>query len=146
MFDKSLIGKRYPPVTFFVCAERIRFFAKATGQTDPVHFDVVYAQRQGHPSLLAPPTFLTVVGMAQDNPFPHVTDLNVRLSELLYASQHYCYHAQVYEGDTITLISEIDDIYEKKGGALQFCVIKQTCTNQYDNLVAILHGTLVLAS
>lgn len=142
----SLIGKRYTPVIFYVDADRIRSFAKATGQTDPVYFDVVNAQRQGHPSLLAPPTFLTVVGMAQDNPFPHVTDLNVSLSNLLYANQRYCYYAPVYAGDTIRLVSEIEDMFDKKGGALQFCVIKQTCTNQYGQLVAILYGTLVLPS
>ncbi|MBR9909292.1 MAG: MaoC family dehydratase [Gammaproteobacteria bacterium] len=146
MFDRSLIGKQYPPVIFPVDAARIRFFAKATGQTDPVYFAESAAQQQGHPSLLAPPTFLTVAGMAQDDPFPHVTDLNVPLSKLLYASQRYCYYAPVYAGDTITLVSEIDDMFDKKAGALQFCVIKQTCTNQQGRLVAVLYGTMVLPS
>jgi len=146
MFDKRLIGKKYPPVIFPVDAGRIRFFAKATGQTDPIYFDEKKAQQRGHPALLAPPTFLTVVGMAQDDPFPHVADLNVPLSKLLYASQRYCYHAPVYAGDTISLVSEINDMFDKKDGALQFCVIKQSCTNQDERLVAELYGTLVLPS
>lgn len=146
MLDKSLIGKRYPAVLFPVDAARICLFAKATGQTDPVYYDIASAQQQGHPSILAPATFLTVVGMAQDDPFPHVADLKVPLGKLLYASQRYCYFAPVYAGDTITLVSEIEDMFDKKAGTLQFCVIKQTCTNQQGLLVAVLYGTLVLPS
>ncbi|GIT40860.1 MAG: hypothetical protein Ct9H300mP9_7100 [Candidatus Neomarinimicrobiota bacterium] len=35
MLERSLIGKTYPPVVFEVEKQRLRFFAKATGQTDP---------------------------------------------------------------------------------------------------------------
>ena len=39
-------------------AWRLRFFAEATGQLDPVYTDVTVAMAAGHPALPLPPTFL----------------------------------------------------------------------------------------
>ena len=39
MLDRSLINKTYPPIIFDVEKQRVKFFSKATGQTDPVYFD-----------------------------------------------------------------------------------------------------------
>ncbi|MPY78402.1 MAG: hypothetical protein GEV04_07875, partial [Actinophytocola sp.] len=36
---------------------RLRFFAKAIGQKDPIYSDVDAARRAGHPDLPVPPTF-----------------------------------------------------------------------------------------
>ena len=77
MLERSLIGKTYPPVVFEVEKQRLRFFAKATGQTDPVYIDETAAKKKGHPSLLAPPTFLTIIGMEQEKPYQYLTDLNI---------------------------------------------------------------------
>ena len=40
MIDRSLIGKTYPPFHSEVTEEKIRFFAKATGQINPIYFDI----------------------------------------------------------------------------------------------------------
>ena len=61
MLDRSFINKTYPPIIFDVEKQRVKFFSKATGQTDPIYFDEDVAKKKGFPSLLAPPTFLTTV-------------------------------------------------------------------------------------
>ena len=71
MLDRSLINKKYPPVVFNVKKQRLKFFAKATGQTDPVYFDELIAKEKGYPTILAPPMFLTTVGHEQDNPYQY---------------------------------------------------------------------------
>ena len=38
MLNRNLIGKTYEPVIFRVTDQRLKFFAKATGQTDPIYF------------------------------------------------------------------------------------------------------------
>ena len=144
MLNRSLIGKKYPSVVFNVEKQRLKFFAKATGQTDPLYFDETYAVDQGHPSLLAPLTFLTTVAMEQEKPYQYLEDLNIKMGRLLHARQRYSYHAPVYAGDTITMDSKIADMYDKKEGTLQFVVFKSHFTNQKQNKVAEASSTLVV--
>ena len=144
MLNRALIGKKYPPVVFNVEKQRLKFFAKATGQTDPLYFDEAYAVDQGNPSLLAPPTFLTTVAMEQEKPYQYLEDLNIKMGRLLHARQMYSYHAPVYAGDTITMDSKISDMYDKKEGTLQFVVFKSYFTNQKQNKVAEASSTLVV--
>ncbi len=48
-----------------------------------------------------------------------------------------------YAGDTLHLQARITDIYEKKGGALDFVVRETRVTNQDGELVADLRSVLV---
>jgi acyl dehydratase len=49
-----------------------------------------------------------------------------------------------YAGDELTTSSRITDVYEKKGGALQFLVRETTVTNQDGQQVASMRGTTVI--
>ena len=144
MLNRALIGKKYPPVVFNVEKQRLKFFAKATGQTDPLYFDEAYAVDQGHPSLLAPPTFLTTVAMEQEKPYQYLEDLNIKIERLLHAKQMYSYYTPIYADDTITMDSKIADMYDKKEGKLQFVVFEFQFTNQKQNKVAEASSTLVV--
>ncbi len=144
MLNRSLIGKEYPPVVFNIEKQRLKFFSKATGQTDPIYFDEFYAIEQGHPSLLAPPTFLTTIGMEKDKPYQYLEDLNIDIGQLLHAKQRYIYLEQVYAGDTITMKSTISDMYDKKEGILQFVIFTSHYTNQNQSKVAEASSTLVV--
>ena len=57
MIDRQYIGHRFPVFQVEVEKGRLRFFAKAIGETDPVYFDEKAAKAAGHPGLLVPPTF-----------------------------------------------------------------------------------------
>lgn len=130
-------------MSFDVEKQRLRFFAKATGQTDPVYFDEQAARENGHPSILAPPTFLTVVGHEQEKPYKYITDLGIDFGKILHAGQTYKYYKPVYAGDVITMESQIVDLYEKKNGALQFIEFQSTYANQDNIMVAESLATLV---
>ena len=114
MLDRSLINKKYPTVKFDIEKQRLKFFSKATGQTDPVYFDEIIAREKGFPSILAPPTFLTTVGYEQNNPYQYINDLSVDMKNVLHAGQIYKYHSLVFAGDIITMNSKIRDMYDKK--------------------------------
>jgi len=45
MLDQTLIGRVLTPHTAEVEKSRLRFFAKATGQDDPVYLDEAVARR-----------------------------------------------------------------------------------------------------
>ncbi|MFI1014832.1 MaoC family dehydratase N-terminal domain-containing protein [Streptomyces sp. NPDC020965] len=141
--DRSLIGTGSPELIVDVERGRLRFFAKATGQTDPVHSDLAAARAAGHRDLLVPPTFLFCLSMEVPNPFDYLEALGIDPVTVLHGEQGFEYFAQVYAGDTLTYTTRISDIYEKKGGALQF-LVRSTDVTRDGELVARLTASAVI--
>ena len=143
MIDKRWIGHELPPSVLQVERTRLRFFAKAIGETDPVYLDVAAARDQGHADLLAPPTFLFAAELDSGAIDELLAKLEVPLAKLLHGEQGFAYHRPVCAGDTVTVRSRIEDVYDRKGGALEFVVKTSRVTNQHDELVAELRTVLV---
>ena len=143
MLNRNLIGKTYEPVIFRVTDQRLKFFAKATGQTDPIYYDHDIAISQGHKGIVCPPTFLIIVGMEQKNPFQFLEDLDVKIERMLHAGQEFIYEEIVYEGDKLRMDTKIIDMYDKKEGLLQFCNLESKFTNQNSKHIATLKNTIV---
>ena len=144
MLNKSLINKTYPPIIFDIEKQRVKFFSKATGQTDPVYFDEDAAKERGFPSLLAPPTFLTTVSHEQKKPYQYLHDLSIDMKNVLHAGQSYKYHDLVFAGDQITMESKIKNMYDKKNGSLQFIEFESIFLNQNKKLTVESLSTLVI--
>src|SRR5688572_17663864 len=105
-----------------VDADRLRFFAAAIGQTDPVYTDRAAARAAGHPDLPVPPTFLFGLGLEGPDSFAFIGDLGIDLRTVLHATQAFTYHAMAYAGDELTMTSRITDTVAKKDGQLEFVV------------------------
>jgi acyl dehydratase len=144
MMDRRHIGHQLPPFQVEVEKGRLRFFAKATGQTDPVYIDESAARDAGHPGLPVPPTFLFCLEMEAPNPAAIRELLGMDYRSLLHGEQGFSYHAMAYAGDTLTFRQHIEDIYDKKNGALEFVVRKTRVSNQRDELVAELRCVTVV--
>jgi acyl dehydratase len=112
----------------------LKFFAKATGQTDPIYYDDDAAQAAGHPALPAPPTFAFALGLGAPAKNGNVFDIIENLQNILHGEQSFTYHQMLYAGDSATLVSTIKDIYEKRGGTLEFVVQDTAITNQHKKL------------
>jgi acyl dehydratase len=122
MIDRRHIGTEFPPFTVGVEAGRLRFFAKATGQTDPVYSDEAAARDAGHPALPVPPTFLFCLEMEAPNPAAIRETLGLDYSRILHGEQGFTLHRTAHAGDRLTFRQRITDIYDKKNGALEFIV------------------------
>lgn len=144
MIDKTFIGHQLPPSVLMVDRTRLQFFAKAIGETDPVYTDLATAQAAGYPDLPAPPTFLFAAELDSGANMELLAKLDIPLSKLLHGEQSFRYHQQVCAGDTVTVQSSISDIYDKKGGKLEFVVKNSRVTNQKGELVAELGTVLVV--
>ena len=136
MIDRRFIGHALPAFTVPVEAGRLRFFAKATGSSDPVYSDEAAARDAGHPGLPVPPTFFFCLEMDQPNPAAMRELLGIDYRKLLHGEQHFRYHAPAHAGDSLRFEPRIADIYAKKGGALEFVRRETTVTNQHGALVA----------
>ena len=142
--DKKYIGHRFAPFSAEVEKGRLKFFAKAIGQTDPVYSDEAAAKRAGHPALPVPPTFLFCLEMEAPNPGALRELLDIPVPKILHGEQRFTYHAMAFAGDTLTFEPLIADIYAKKGCLLEFVVRETRVTNQHGTHVADLHGITVV--
>lgn len=144
MIDRKHIGRELPALSAEVEKGRLRQFARAIGETDPVYSDETAARAAGYRSLPAPPTFAFCLEMDQPQPFAVYQDMGIELARMLHGEQSFVYHRPVCAGDTLTFRARIADIYAKKNGALEF-VVKQTAVdNQHGERVAELRSVIVV--
>ncbi|WP_418002646.1 MaoC family dehydratase N-terminal domain-containing protein [Mycobacterium sp. PDNC021] len=129
--DTAAIGTELPATTLTVDAGRLRFFAKAIGDT--VDDD-----------LRVPPTFLFSIELENPNPFAWADQLGIDLRFVLHGEQSFIYHSLAHAGDVLTATPRITDIYSKKGGALEFIVKETTVTRANGSLVADLKTVIVV--
>ena len=144
MISKDFIGYESPPFTTTVEAGRLRFFARATGQRDPVYVDEDAARAAGYSSLPVPPTFLFGVEMESSQSFQMLDKMGVDLGRIVHGEQRFEYHGDICAGDTLTFVTRVTDIYDKKGGALDFIVQTTSVANQHRACVADLHRVIVV--
>lgn len=144
MIDRQYIGHTLPAFEVDVEAGRLRFFAKATGQNDPVYFDASAAHNAGHPGLPVPPTFLFCLEMESPDPAAIRNLLGLDYKRLLHGEQGFSYHHMAYAGDRLRFEQRIDDIYDKKGGALEFVLRSTRVSNQRGEHVADLRSVTVM--
>lgn len=142
--DRSVIGRTVQGESLLIERSRLRFFAKATGQLDAVYTDLDAARMAGHRDLPVPPTFFTAIDLESAQPFAWLDELGVDLRTILHGEQEFTYHQMAYAGDELSTFSTITDLYEKKGGALQFIVRRTVISNQDAESVAQAVGVTVV--
>ena len=144
MIDKKFIGKVLPPAVLEIEKGRLRFFAKAIGETNPIYTDENAAKAAGYSSLPAPPTFIFAAELDSNTLMPALQEMGVNLSRILHGEQRFDYVEPIVAGDTITVESRFTDIYDKKNGALEFLVKESVATNQHGKRVANIRSVLVV--
>lgn len=122
MIDTRHIGRQLPTTFFEVEKGRLRFFAKAIGETRPEYLDEAAARAAGYRSLPVPPTFLMGADLDAGIMTSLLEELGIPIENILHGEQSFTYHSQVCAGDVLKVESRIADIYSKKGGALEFIV------------------------
>ncbi|MEN2738692.1 MaoC family dehydratase N-terminal domain-containing protein [Microbacterium sp. X-17] len=141
--DTAAIGTRFPSHTVEVERGRLRFFAKATGQTDPVYTDLDAARAAGHPDLVVPLTFLFCLNMERPDGSTQLEGLGIDPRSILHGEQAFDYDALAYAGDALTFTTEISDVYSKKNGQLDF-VERITEVTRGGERIARLTATIVV--
>jgi hypothetical protein len=134
--DRKFIGFCLPPFTVAVDGAKLRQFAaaigvpaggesRATGQS--------HAAGQSDEKPL--PTYLKVIEGEGDSSRKILAALGVDLTHVLHAEQEFEYHAAFRSGDVLTVERVVSDIYERKGGQLEFIVV--------DSVIRHVGGALV---
>jgi N-terminal half of MaoC dehydratase len=142
MISPKHIGALVSRHTVEVEAGRLRFFAQATGQTDPRYVNA--GTRRGDPSLPVPPTFLYCLDMDAPNPRALIELLDIDIGRVLHGEQSFTYHRMAYAGERLQFETRIADIYAKKNGALEFVVCDTHVSNVAGERVADLRSTIAV--
>jgi len=143
VLDKSLIGRSLGERSITVEKGRLRFFANVIGESNPVYLDENAAWQAGHPSLPVPPTYLFCLEMEAFGSVGTAALTGMDAGRILHGEQQFEYHSPAYAGDDLTFSVSIEDVHEKKGGALDFLVKKTRVTRQDGLHIADLRSVVV---
>ena len=141
--DRDFIGREFPASdTYEVGREHIRRFAEAIGDPHPAYVDPSAARALGHPDVIAPPTFLTVLGFRfrDDGPVAH-PDLGLDYALVVHGEQSFELHRPVVAGDVLTSVVRVDAI--RDAGRNELMTVVTDVTDASGEPVATLRGTLV---
>lgn len=144
MIDKKWIGYTGPEVRFDIERGRLKFFAQAIGESNPIYLDQGAARAAGYRDLPVPPTFLLAADLDSNELFSTLAKMGVSLGKILHGEQGYTYYQPVCAGETVTVCSRISDIYDKKGGALEFIIRDSSVTNASGELAAEFRSVIVV--
>jgi acyl dehydratase len=125
--DTANVGKTYEPATFEVDAERIRKYAEAVHEDNPVYHDPQAAKDAGFRDLVAPPMFAVVYSAAAMGP-AIVETIGDALPRMVHGGQEFVWGEPVCAGDAITTEASVKEIYEKDGKG--FYVFESVSRNQ----------------
>ena len=122
------VGKVYPPSVYAVGREKVREYALAVGETNPVHLDVRAARGAGYADLVAPPMFAVIystpaVTMAVFDP-----DVAMNFAMEVHGAQEFRWGPLVIAGEEITTRASVKDIYEQDGRG--FYIFETISVNQ----------------
>jgi len=116
------------PHLYAVGREKIREYARAVGERDPVHLDLAAARAAGHADLVAPPMFAVVYCAAAIEQALFHPDLAIDFEMLLHSGQRFEWGPLVLAGDEITTSVTLAEVSERIG--MTFYVFESLSRNQ----------------
>jgi len=122
------IGKTYEPVTYAVGREKIREYASAVGETNPLYSDVEAALAAGYADVVAPPMFAVVYAARAVGPGIFDPEVGINFAMMVHAGQEFVWGPVVVAGDEVTTTATVKDISDR--GGMGFYVFESVSTNQ----------------
>jgi acyl dehydratase len=141
--NRDYIGRTYDGgSTFEVGREHIRRFAQAIGDSNPAYVDPAAAKALGHPDVIAPPTFLTTVGMSLTGSGP-ISDpgLGLNYAMVVHGEQRFVHHRPARPGDVLSAKTTIEDI--RDAGANELLKMRMDITTADGELICEAHNLVV---
>jgi acyl dehydratase len=121
-------GKTYPPFEYEVGREKIREYARAVGEDNPIYFDRAAATEAGFRDIAAPPMFAVVYFAGSFAPALFDPEVGINFAMMVHGSQEFEWSEPVCSGDVISTVTSVKDISEK--GGMGFYVFETVSTNQ----------------
>jgi acyl dehydratase len=129
------VGKTYPPTLYAVGREKIKEYARAVGETNPLHLDHEAARAAGYADVVAPPMFAVVYCSAAMGPAYFDPELGIDFSRLVHGGQEFTWGPLVVAGDEITTTVSVKSVEQRGGNG--FFTFESVSTNQDGDTVSV---------
>ncbi|WP_435604013.1 FAS1-like dehydratase domain-containing protein [Streptomyces sp. bgisy130] len=114
--DQSFVGRTYPPTDpYEVGREKIREFAEAIGDPNPVYTDAEAAKALGYSDVIAPPTFVFAITFKAAGQVIEDPQLGLDYSRVVHGDQKFAYTRPVRSGDRLSVTSTIEAVKTMAG-------------------------------
>jgi acyl dehydratase len=137
MLDPSLIGKDLDEFQLPVERSKVREFARALLDDDPIYNDANAAQEAGFEDVPAPLTFAAASMHFRDD-LPLFERLGLDLKRVLHGESSWAYLAPVHVGDELVAHRRIADVTTrpgKRGGEMTLVTFELNFVNQNGDTV-----------
>ncbi|GAC67935.1 fused (3R)-hydroxyacyl-ACP dehydratase subunits HadA/HadB [Gordonia soli] len=139
---QEMVGFNYTVDDYYeVGREEVRKHARAVQDDHPVHWNEARAAELGHDTLIAAPTFVSVLGIiAQRRLFEDVVT-GYDLWQIMQTDQRLVFHQPIKVGDRLICDVSLDSFRQMAGADVM--VTKNIIWNQYDEPVMTTWTSLV---
>jgi acyl dehydratase len=129
------VGKRYAPTVYAVGREKVKEYALAVGETNPLHLDPAAARSAGHDDVVAPPMFCVVYSSPSIAPAIFDPEVGLNFALMVHGGQEFTWGPLVVAGDEISTEVEVRSIDERDGKG--FYVFESVSKNQRGETVCV---------
>lgn len=138
----QMVGHHYRVGDYYeVSREKVREYARAVQDYHPVHWDEDTAGEYGYDGLLAPLTFISLVGiLAQRKLFEQIIT-GYDLSQIMQTDQVLEFHRPIRVGDQLSCEVYLHSFRQAFGGDMM--VTKNLVYNQHNEIVQTTYTSLI---
>ena len=136
------VGKTYAPVVYAVGREKIKEYAHAVGETNPLYLDYEAARAAGHRDVVAPPMFAVVYSAPAMGPAILDPEVAINFALMVHGGQEFRWGPLVQGGDEITTTVTVKTIEEREGKG--FYVFESVSDNQDGEQVCVATWTNIV--
>jgi acyl dehydratase len=133
--NPAVIGKTYPPTLYAVGREKIKEYALAVGEANPLHLDHEAARAAGYADVVAPPMFAVVYCARAMGPAFFDPEVGMDFARMVHGGQEFRWGPLVVAGDEVTTTVTMKSIEERAGNG--FYVFESVSTNQDGHTVCV---------
>ena len=126
--ETKAVGKTFPATTYAVGREKVKEYALAVGDTNPIHLDHEAARSAGYADVVAPPMFAVVFKASAMAPAIFDADVGMNFALMVHGGQEFRWGPLVVAGDEIETTVRVASVEERAG--LGFFVFASTSVNQ----------------
>ena len=144
--NKALIGREFAPFVVTVERGKIKEFARALGDGNPLYLDDRVGAASEWGDVIAPPTFAVTFRDEAADTAAFLRELGTDISRILHGEQEFEIFRPLQPGHTYLCRAKVIDIYEKTGrsGPMAFVIRETSIADGSNEIVATMRGVTVV--
>jgi len=141
-FSAEHVGMRFRMSDYYeVGREKVREFATAVKDTHPAHYSEEAARKLGHETLLAPLTFVSIIGVLTTKQMFEAQGWSSDLRNIMQTDQRFIFHRPIVAGDRLTGEAYIESFRHSAG--TDIIVTRNTVLDDKGEAVLTAYTTLI---